>query len=107
MGCKKGWLIFVQTIAIAYNKLNRNNTCLLYASYAEPSKKLKTAWSNDKNILIFQGTITPQIGSSVSGSVGVSLGPFVAELRLTGYVLTTSFPTKIIIEFNKFPLEVR
>ncbi|KAI0241220.1 hypothetical protein LSAT2_032838 [Lamellibrachia satsuma] len=53
------------------------------------------------------GTITPQIGSSVSGSVGVSLWIFTAELRLTGYLLTTSFPTKIIVEFNKFPLAVR
>ncbi|KAI0212798.1 hypothetical protein LSAT2_002240, partial [Lamellibrachia satsuma] len=51
--------------------------------------------------------VVPRIGSSVWGSVGVSILVLRAELRLTGYLLTTSFPTIVTIEFKKFPLEVR
>ena len=49
----------------------------------------------------------PRLGSSVWGSVGVTVLVLRAELRLTGYLLTTSFPTTVTVEFKKFPLEVR
>ena len=56
---------------------------------------------------LFQATIIPRFGSTVFGSVGLSWYFISAELRLTGFLLTTSFPTTITVEFNKFPLEVR
>ena len=49
----------------------------------------------------------PRIGSSVSGHVELSVYVLKAELRLTGYLITTSFPTTATIEFKKFPFEVR
>ena len=54
-----------------------------------------------------KGNIVPCIGSSVWGSVGVSVVLLRAELQLTGYLLTASYPTSLTVEFRKFPLRVR
>ena len=51
--------------------------------------------------------MVPRIGSGVWGSLSASILVFAVELKLTGYVLTTAFPTKAEVEFNKFPLDVR
>jgi len=57
--------------------------------------------------LLLQARLVPQLGSSVWGSLGLSVGPLTAELRLIGDLLTSTFPIKITIEFNKFPLDIR
>ncbi|XP_019614832.1 PREDICTED: uncharacterized protein LOC109462715, partial [Branchiostoma belcheri] len=53
-----------------------------------------------------EGTATPQIGAMVSGELNVNLFLFKAGLKLTGYLLTTKFPTKAEVGFSKFPLDV-
>ena len=57
--------------------------------------------------MILQARVTPGVGASVYGAVGVRIFFLTAELRLTGYLLETYFPTKATIKFQKFPLDVR
>ena len=50
--------------------------------------------------------VTPKGGLHVYGSLRICFGPLCAEIRLTGFIMTMSFPTKAEVAFSKFPLEV-
>ncbi|KAK2165039.1 hypothetical protein NP493_1368g00012 [Ridgeia piscesae] len=51
--------------------------------------------------------IVPRLGCRGWGSATASIWLVEAELRLDGYILSTSFPVTITVEFKKFPIEVR
>ena len=55
----------------------------------------------------FQAKVTPQIGTSAFGALGISIYVFKAELLLRAYICTTAFPTKAEIKFGKFPLDIK
>ncbi|XP_035668224.1 uncharacterized protein LOC118410558 isoform X2 [Branchiostoma floridae] len=53
------------------------------------------------------GLVTPKAGAIVGAGLRVQFLALVGELKLTGHILTTDFPTRAEIAFNKFPLNVR
>ncbi|XP_070573744.1 uncharacterized protein [Ptychodera flava] len=50
---------------------------------------------------------TPAISAAMWGSLGVWIPLFAVEMKITGYLITASFPTQAELQFNKFPLELR
>ena len=91
---------------MAYTRWSLWYICLLISVF----HRLRT-WSKCEFLchisFLLQAKITPLIGSSAFGALGVNLLLFKAELRLTAYVLTTSFPTRADVYFSKFPLDVK
>ncbi|XP_078575735.1 uncharacterized protein LOC144861639 [Branchiostoma floridae x Branchiostoma japonicum] len=51
-------------------------------------------------------SVTPTLGVQAWGGLGISILFFEARLQIRGYIMTTSFPTKAELQFNKFPLDV-
>ncbi|CAH1802777.1 unnamed protein product [Owenia fusiformis] len=51
------------------------------------------------------GGVTPMLGATVTGSVGVGVKVLRAEVKIKGNLMTTSFPTRAGIGFSKFPLD--
>ncbi|CAH1783347.1 unnamed protein product [Owenia fusiformis] len=51
------------------------------------------------------GGVRPEMGITVSGSLGVGLAILSAEVRIIGHIMTTAFPTRVGIGFSKFPLD--
>nr|XP_006817933.1 PREDICTED: uncharacterized protein LOC100377080 [Saccoglossus kowalevskii] len=56
--------------------------------------------------MIAELTVRPQIGAQIYGYLGINLYVLTAELRMTGYLMTISFPTKAQIQFDHFPIDV-
>lgn len=79
----------------------QHSTCKMHAYKPIELKR------NISKRMFSKGNVVPRIGSSVWGSVGVNVVLLRAELRLTGYLLTASYPTTLTVEFRKFPLRVR
>ncbi|XP_070574642.1 uncharacterized protein [Ptychodera flava] len=50
--------------------------------------------------------VRPEMGASVWGSLAIGIPMFYAELRLTGYLMTTGFPTQAQLQFDSFPIDV-
>ncbi|CAH1802680.1 unnamed protein product [Owenia fusiformis] len=51
------------------------------------------------------GGVKPMLGAKVKGSLDVGIKVLRAEVKITGDLMTTSFPTRAGIGFSKFPLD--
>ncbi|XP_070573761.1 uncharacterized protein [Ptychodera flava] len=51
--------------------------------------------------------VTPQIGASVWGSVGLRIPFFSIEMKLIGYIVTTKLPTQAQLQFDHFPVDIK
>jgi hypothetical protein len=49
--------------------------------------------------------VVPSAGLFVSGNLGICLG-VCGKLELKGYIMELGFPTRAVIGFSKFPLDV-
>ncbi|CAH1794764.1 unnamed protein product [Owenia fusiformis] len=52
------------------------------------------------------GGVRPTMGSYVRGAIEVGLVFIYTKVRITGYLMTTSFPTRVGLGYSKFPLDV-
>ncbi|XP_077992165.1 uncharacterized protein LOC144446291 [Glandiceps talaboti] len=51
-------------------------------------------------------SIKPQVGAQAYGHLGIWLFVLFGELRLTGYIMQTTFPTRAEVQYDHFPIEV-
>ena len=58
-------------------------------------------------VITLQAKVTPHLGAAAFGELGITFLMFKAGLRLTAFILTTTFPTKAEITFNKFPIGLK
>ncbi|XP_070573951.1 uncharacterized protein [Ptychodera flava] len=65
--------------------------------------------SADLAIMSMSGELTgrPDMGCYVWGSLAIGIPIFYAELRLTGHLMTTGFPSRAEVKFDSFPLGTR
>ena len=75
------------------------NVGALCKAYTEANRKLKYLFS-------FQPLLTPWFGAKIYAKLALSLGFADAGAILTGYVMETQIPIRVVVGFSKMPIYI-